>query len=111
MFNMFNLNMPASGFPGMSDRHHNAYGIIGMQSGVLKFIPVDFEEYVEPAILRGDVNGDKMVDIDDVTALISYVLSGNADGINIDNAECNQVDGIDIDDVTALNNYLLNGSW
>jgi len=111
MFNMFNLNMPASGFPGMSDRHHNAYGIIGMQSGVLKFIPVDFEEYVEPAILRGDVNGDKMVDIDDVTALISYVLTGNADGINIDNAECNQVDGIDIDDVTALNNYLLNGSW
>ena len=111
MFNMFNLSMPASGFPGMSDRHHNAYGIIGMQSGVLKFIPVDFEEYVEPAILRGDVNNDKMVDIDDVTALISYVLTGNADGINIDNAECNQVDGIDIDDVTALISYVLNGHW
>ena len=59
----------------------------------------------------GDVNGDNMVDIDDVTALISYVLNGNSDGIIIGNAECNQVEGIDIDDVTALISYVLSGNW
>jgi hypothetical protein len=65
----------------------------------------------KPAFLRGDVNSDQTVDIDDVAALINYVLNGDASSINMDAAECDQNVGIDIDDVTALLNYVLNGHW
>lgn len=112
MYNMFNLNMPANGFPGMSDSHHNAYGIIGMQSGALKFIPVALEEYVEPTSLRGDVNRDGAISIADVTALIDYMLGNEVANFDAVAANCDlSEDGISIADTTALIDYLLNGSW
>ena len=60
--------------------------------------------------LRGDVNGDGSVNISDVTALIDYLLSGNADSINLDNADCDQDSNINIADVTALIDHLLSGN-
>jgi hypothetical protein len=71
-------------------------------------------EFVIPGsitVMRGDVNGDGIVNISDVTALIDYLLSGNASAIVIENADCNGVDGVNIADVTALIDYLLSGSW
>ena len=70
-----------------------------------------FKANVEPAGLRGDVNNDKNVTIADVTALIDYLLSGSAEGINTQNANCNLDEGITIADVTALIDYLLSGNW
>ena len=61
--------------------------------------------------LRGDVNGDGSVNISDVTALIDYLLSGNASGINMSGADTNQDGSINIADVTALIDFLLSGSW
>ncbi len=61
--------------------------------------------------LRGDVNMDNNVNIQDVTALINYLLSHDATGISTDNANCNQDDAINISDVTALINYLLSKTW
>ena len=61
--------------------------------------------------LRGDVNGDGSVNISDVTALIDYLLSGNASGINLSGADCNQDSSVNISDVTALIDYLLSGHW
>ncbi|MBR5685023.1 MAG: hypothetical protein IKX18_02575 [Muribaculaceae bacterium] len=61
--------------------------------------------------MRGDVNDDSLVDISDATLLINYLLSGDADGINLDNANCDLEGGVDISDATALINYLLNGTW
>ena len=63
------------------------------------------------SFLRGDVNGDGQVKIGDVTALINYLLSGDALGINLQAADCDQNGEIKIGDVTALINYLLSGSW
>lgn len=60
---------------------------------------------------RGDVNGDDVVDINDVTALIDYLMNGNADGIDVDAADCNQDGDAAISDVTALTDYLLSGNW
>ncbi len=60
---------------------------------------------------RGDVNVDGNVDISDVTALIGYLLTGNASGINLTNADCYQDGNVDISDVTSLINYLLSGHW
>ena len=42
------------------------------------------------ASLRGDVNGDGSVNISDAIMLINYVLNGTAQGINLENANCNQ---------------------
>ncbi len=63
------------------------------------------------ASLRGDVDADGNVTISDVTALIDYLLSGNASEVNLTAADCDLDGGITISDVTALIDYLLSGSW
>ena len=61
--------------------------------------------------LRGDVDGNGLVNISDVTALIDYLLSGNTSSINLSAADCDQNDQVNISDVTALIDYLLSGHW
>ena len=58
--------------------------------------------------VRGDVDGNGSVTIDDVTLLIDSLLKGNSAG----NAADVNLDGeVSIDDVTALIDYLLKGNW
>lgn len=65
----------------------------------------------EANIVTGDADCDGRVNIDDVTALITYLINGNAAGIDLANADC-YVDGkVNIDDVTSLIFYLLSGKW
>lgn len=61
--------------------------------------------------MRGDVNGNGTVDINDVTALIQYVLTGSTTGINLSNADVNGNGPVDINDVTALIQYVLTGAF
>ena len=61
--------------------------------------------------MRGDVDNSGNVDISDATALINYLLYGNSEGLNMDNANCDLTGGIDISDATTLINYLLYGTW
>ena len=70
-----------------------------------------FGEFDEPTYLRGDVNDDSKVNIEDVTALINYLLTGDETGINLDAANCDEADNINIADVTTLINFLLSGNW
>ena len=72
---------------------------------------IDGEE--EPVIegMRGDVNNDGNVTIADVTALISYLLSQDATGINLTNADCDLNTSLTIADVTTLISYLLSTTW
>ena len=112
VYNMFNYNMPA----GMGEpTHYNFYGVIGMQSGSLKLIPIAFEDYVEPQpeFELGDVNHSGGVDIDDVTMLINKVLGNSSEGFFPEqaNCDCDENGTIDIDDVTALITRVLTGSW
>ena len=77
-------------------------------------VPFDNEECtvsLSEIGVRGDVNGDGGVNISDVTALIDYLLSGNANGVNLSAADGNQDNSVNISDVTALIDYLLSGSW
>ena len=60
---------------------------------------------------RGDVNGDGLVNITDVTLLIGYLLNENAEGIDLDAADCNYDGTRNISDVTLLISYVLNGTW
>ena len=61
--------------------------------------------------MRGDVNMSNDVTIADVTALIDYLLSGDASAISLTNADCNLDNGVSIADVTVLIDYLLSGAW
>ena len=60
---------------------------------------------------RGDVDADGDVNISDVTALIDYLLSGNASGIFLANADCDLDGSVGVADVSALIDYLLSDSW
>ena len=60
--------------------------------------------------MKGDVDGNGKVSIDDVTVLIDYLLSGSGD-INMTNADIDGNGNISIDDVTSLIDYLLSGNW
>ena len=59
--------------------------------------------------LRGDVNGNGIVNISDVTDLISLLLGNGT--ISNQAADCNQDSNVNISDVTALISYLLSGTW
>ena len=103
----------------------NFYGVVAdvnnvlhqrYSSGVDAFYPKATFTYgggdtPEPEVLRGDVNGDKNVNIADVTALIDYLLSGNEEGVVLANADCNGDSATNIADVTALIDFLLSGAW
>lgn len=65
-------------------------------------------EFDEPEFLRGDVNGNNAVTIDDVTALIDILLN---DFEAPAAADCNLSGTVTIDDVTALIDYLLSDRW
>ena len=60
------------------------------------------------SFIRGDVNGDKKVNIADVTALIARVLAKD-DYTAV--ADCNNDGNVTIADVTLLINYVLSGRW
>ena len=92
--------------------NYNVYGIIVKQNGQLMIELLGYGPYVPPTVVvRGDVNNDGFITIADVTALNDYLLSSDASGINLDNADCNLDSGLSIGDVTALIDYLLSGTW
>ena len=63
-----------------------------------------------PEFVRGDVNGDEVVTIDDVTALIDALLKDDFDNVG-EGTDCNEDGSYTIDDVTTLIDYLLKGQW
>lgn len=62
-------------------------------------------------VTPGDVDGDGKIGMDDLTALINYLLTDNATGINMENADVDGSGNVGMDDLTALVNYLLTDHW
>lgn len=67
-------------------------------------------EFDEPTVMLGDVDGDGRVSIDDVTALINILLTGE-EPTSLEAADVYTDGRISIDDVTTLISFLLTGSW
>ena len=64
---------------------------------------------VPTTVMKGDVNGDGVVNVSDATALINYLLNeGAAAPIVFDNADMNDDGLINVSDATILINQLLN---
>ena len=64
-------------------------------------------ESTQPPVMRGDVNGDGVVNIADVTILIDYLLGMEVQTFNGSNADVNGDGSLNIADVTALIDCLL----
>lgn len=73
-----------------------------------KFTLIEEESFPIESI-RGDVNGDGIVNISDVTSLIDYLLGSSSTVAT--GADCNRDGILNISDVTALIDYLLNNDW
>jgi M6 family metalloprotease-like protein len=74
-------------------------------------IEISYEATWTPEFIEGDVNGDGMVNIADVTRLIDYLLdSENTANFNENAANVNGDADINIADVTALIDRLLNSA-
>lgn len=65
--------------------------------------------FIQESYLLGDVNRDGVVNISDVTALISYVMSGYGD-IDLQAADLNGDSEVNITDVTGIINLVLNST-
>ena len=66
--------------------------------------------YLDNDVMKGDVNGNGEVSIQDVTDLINYLLTGNGD-IDLTAADVSEDGELAINDVTMIINYLLTGEW
>ncbi len=113
--NAYFLNADGSHFVRAASGRVNAFeayaaDVIASNANQLQ-IMLDENPEDGPTSLRGDVNMDGEVNIADVTALISYVLSRDATGIDLVAANCNQDSEINIADVTTLINRVLSGIW
>ena len=69
-----------------------------------------WQPYAGSTFLLGDVDGDNNVGIADVTALIDYVLNGDASSIDLAASDVDGDTTVGIADVTALIDYILTGS-
>ena len=108
-------NWPNCYFYGqnMTDYYPSFY-IYGSQNDKSHFLPkvgFGYEKEETPDFVRGDANGDKLVNITDVTVLINYLLTDDPTGVDLNGANCNQDEVINITDVTALINFLLTDQW
>ena len=83
---------------------------ISVVSGDLQNAACYIINVTAPAGIKGDVDDNGLVNIADVTSLINYLLSQNAEGINLDNADVDDDGYVNISDVTSLINKLLSGN-
>ena len=79
-----------------------------------------YEGYISPnapagtVVTRGDVDGNGIVDMDDLSALINYLLNESSPINTAGAASCSNADdttAVDMDDLSALINFLLTNLW
>ena len=93
----------------MGDQFPDATAMLGCGTNVE--LPVTEIGYTYEK-MRGDVNNNGFIEMDDLAALINYLLTGDAADINMINAAaCDANDDVTMDDLTALINYLLTSGW
>ena len=106
IFNSFNVEIPEV----QEGKTYDVIGIATIYYGNPQLYIVEMTENTV-AGMRGDVNMDQAVNIADVTTLIDYLLTQNAEGIDLNNANTNQDEAVNIADVTTLVDYLLTNNW
>lgn len=67
--------------------------------------------YIQPRLLLGDVNGDGVVNITDITLMVNHILGQTLPVFLKQNADINNDKSINISDVTSLVNIILNETY
>lgn len=93
---------------GLSVTHSQWSGDNAEQVKFLPKVTFTYQKNDSPELMRGDVDLNGAVNINDVTALINYLLSGEQAPTE---ADCDLSGHLSIGDVTTLINFLLSGSW
>ena len=106
MYNQFGVE-----FTLLEGKVYDVVGTVTVYNEKPQLYIISVTESAEPSYIRGDVDMDGNVGIADVTALIDYILTGNATGISVPAADCDQDEMIGIADVTALIDFILTGNW
>ena len=90
--------------------------VVGVTPGhaLIKVCSADGKAFADSCVVdvyteAGDVDLDGFVKIDDVTALIDYLLGSNVSPFDMGNADVNYDGAVTIADVTELIDYLLSG--
>ena len=108
IYNQFGIEYPTL----EEGKTYDVEGMVSYYNNAVQIMPIAITETASaPQFVRGDVNNDGTVNISDVTALIDYILSHDATGINLQAADCNQDENINISDVTALIDFILSHNW
>ena len=103
------LGQNTSNYASLSVTHSQWSGDNAERVKFLPKISLVYQQSSEPEVVMGDVNGDELVDVADVTDLIAAVLSGDTTAIIVEAANMNGDSAIDIEDVTSLINRVLMG--
>ena len=95
--------------PGLTYYYHlKAYYVNGTESAWSRYREVTLPMQLQ---VIGDVDGDGIIGIADVAALLDYILSNGTLEINFQAADTDNNGEINIGDASALIDYLLNGEW
>ena len=95
--------------PTTEGTHQATLKVINQSGEVKHTVNLVGEATPEPVVVPviGDADGDGKISIADVTALIDYLLTGDAEGINPETADVDGDGYISIADVTALIDIIL----
>ena len=95
------------------DSGHQSVDVTGIKNDIYLEITSTSNKYTVADItdqysrLPGDVDGDRIIGMDDLSLLINYLLTGNAAGVNLVNADVDMDEIIGMDDLAELINILL----
>lgn len=102
---------------GLTPGHTYQYYVVGKHhwGEPTVDIPSNVMEVTLPGnFMRGDVDGNNDVNMDDLSALINYLLNDSSPISTQGAASCSSADDtatVNMDDLSALINYLLTNSW
>lgn len=113
--NAYFLNAVGSHFVKAENGTVNAFEVYAddVIASAVTLLQIVLDENAEdaPSSIRGDVDGSGQVNMDDLSALINYLLTEDATGLDMNGADCDPGNGVTMDDLSALINYLLTESW
>ncbi len=102
IYNQFGIEYPTE----LEGKTFDVEGMVSYYNNAVQIMPIAITE-AQAAGLVGDVNNDNVVNITDVTTLISAVMTENFANINTTNADLNGDNIINITDVTMLINKVM----
>ena len=81
--------------------------VISVVSGDLQTATAYIITVAAPTSIKGDVDGNGQVGMDDLSAMINYLLTNNSTGLDMDAADIDNSGDVGMDDLSELINMLL----